>query len=115
LTQTVANAMSVGFITRPVCRFRCFEANLAMKGKRCAPEISDLEDLVDRFPQHASAFHESWIEGKPISDDLLNWYDGEVRVLPWRTIAKTEPDAQIRAYAVWVSEIMLQQTRYWFF
>ena len=34
---------------------------------------------------------------------LLAWYDGHARVLPWRS----EPTA----YRVWVSEIMLQQTR----
>lgn len=35
--------------------------------------------------------------------DLLHWYDTEGRVLPWRQ--KPTP------YKVWVSEIMLQQTR----
>ena len=34
---------------------------------------------------------------------LLPWYDGGARVLPWRE----EPTP----YRVWVSEIMLQQTR----
>ncbi|XP_029356237.1 adenine DNA glycosylase [Echeneis naucrates] len=42
---------------------------------------------------------------------LLNWYDKEKRELPWRTLAITEPDLNIRTYAVWVSEIMLQQTQ----
>ncbi|NXN39214.1 MUTYH glycosylase, partial [Rhinoptilus africanus] len=43
--------------------------------------------------------------------NLLAWYDGCKRELPWRTLAATEPDADRRAYAVWVSEIMLQQTQ----
>jgi A/G-specific adenine glycosylase len=34
---------------------------------------------------------------------LLMWYDGHARVLPWRE--------QVTPYRVWVSEIMLQQTR----
>lgn len=34
---------------------------------------------------------------------LLSWYDGHCRDLPWR--ATTDP------YAIWVSEIMLQQTQ----
>ena len=34
---------------------------------------------------------------------LLRWYDGSRRILPWRE--NPEP------YRVWVSEIMLQQTR----
>ncbi|MCI0520046.1 MAG: A/G-specific adenine glycosylase [Chloroflexi bacterium] len=35
--------------------------------------------------------------------DLLDWYKRDARPLPWRGVAD--------AYAVWVSEIMLQQTR----
>ncbi|KAA0714274.1 Adenine DNA glycosylase [Triplophysa tibetana] len=42
---------------------------------------------------------------------LLQWYDQNKRELPWRTVAMTEPDVNIRTYAVWVSEIMLQQTQ----
>ena len=34
---------------------------------------------------------------------LLDWYDKQKRTLPWRS--KQTP------YRVWVSEIMLQQTR----
>lgn len=34
---------------------------------------------------------------------LLGWYDRNARILPWRS----EPTP----YRVWVSEIMLQQTR----
>ncbi|HBN55832.1 MAG TPA: A/G-specific adenine glycosylase [Lachnospiraceae bacterium] len=34
---------------------------------------------------------------------LLSWYDGHARILPWRE--------QVSPYRVWVSEIMLQQTR----
>ncbi|XP_026201220.1 adenine DNA glycosylase isoform X2 [Anabas testudineus] len=46
-----------------------------------------------------------------LRSQLLNWYDKEKRELPWRTVAETEPDVNIRTYAVWVSEIMLQQTQ----
>ena len=38
-----------------------------------------------------------------LSDLLLSWYDSERRILPWRE----DPTP----YHVWVSEIMLQQTR----
>jgi len=38
-----------------------------------------------------------------IVNPLLSWYDGHARILPWRE--KKSP------YRVWVSEIMLQQTR----
>jgi len=37
---------------------------------------------------------------------LLDWYDRHRRVLPWRPPAGRRPDP----YAVWLSEIMLQQT-----
>ncbi|MEO8725731.1 MAG: A/G-specific adenine glycosylase [Acidobacteriaceae bacterium] len=38
-----------------------------------------------------------------IAAALLNWYDGHKRDLPWRRTSD--------AYAIWISEIMLQQTR----
>ncbi|MEX2571494.1 MAG: A/G-specific adenine glycosylase [Gemmatimonadota bacterium] len=38
---------------------------------------------------------------------LLRWYDAERRDLPWRAAAGSTPDP----YHVWLSEIMLQQTR----
>lgn len=37
---------------------------------------------------------------------LLDWYDRERRELPWRVKGRRRPDP----YAVWLSEIMLQQT-----
>ena len=40
---------------------------------------------------------------KEISEDLLRWYDENAREMPWRGIS--DP------YGIWVSEIMLQQTR----
>uniref|UniRef100_A0A8D1NGI6 Adenine DNA glycosylase n=2 Tax=Sus scrofa TaxID=9823 RepID=A0A8D1NGI6_PIG len=42
---------------------------------------------------------------------LLSWYDREKRDLPWRRLAESEVDPDRRAYAVWVSEVMLQQTQ----
>ncbi|KAM6217026.1 adenine DNA glycosylase [Rhynchocyon petersi] len=42
---------------------------------------------------------------------LLSWYDREKRDLPWRRLAESEEDLNKRAYAVWVSEVMLQQTQ----
>lgn len=41
---------------------------------------------------------------------LLEWYQREKRQLPWRESVDQASDNQ-RAYHVWVSEIMLQQTR----
>ncbi|XP_038650088.1 adenine DNA glycosylase isoform X2 [Scyliorhinus canicula] len=42
---------------------------------------------------------------------LLSWYDKNKRELPWRRMAVAESDLNKRSYAVWVSEIMLQQTQ----
>jgi A/G-specific adenine glycosylase len=39
-------------------------------------------------------------------DRLLAWYDSNRRALPWRAV----PGAHADPYAVWISEIMLQQT-----
>ena len=41
-----------------------------------------------------------------IGKALLNWYDRSRRELPWRAPPGERPDP----YAVWLSEIMLQQT-----
>ncbi len=43
---------------------------------------------------------------KDLTNALLSWYAQNGRDLPWRTKGGAAPDA----YAVWVSEIMLQQT-----
>ena len=42
-------------------------------------------------------------ELEKIVDPLLAWYDSNARILPWRE--------ESTAYRVWISEIMLQQTR----
>lgn len=42
-------------------------------------------------------------EMKYFSNELLKWYDQNARILPWRE----HPSA----YRVWISEVMLQQTR----
>ncbi|EPS58743.1 hypothetical protein M569_16070, partial [Genlisea aurea] len=62
----------------------------------------DIEDL--NFGRNETAM---------IRASLLNWYDENKRDLPWRTsIHATESEFRdVRAYAVWVSEVMLQQTR----
>ncbi|NWW90629.1 MUTYH glycosylase, partial [Rhynochetos jubatus] len=50
-------------------------------------------------------------EVRALRGSLLAWYGRCKRDLPWRALAAAEPDADRRAYAVWVSEIMLQQTQ----
>ncbi|CAH1426113.1 unnamed protein product [Lactuca virosa] len=51
-------------------------------------------------------------EVKEIRASLLKWYAVNRRDLPWRRINDSDDeDKDRKAYAVWVSEIMLQQTR----
>ncbi|CAN1355608.1 Adenine DNA glycosylase [Linum perenne] len=65
--------------------------------------VADIEDL----------FSEE--ETQKIRGLMLKWYDGNQRELPWRRKeghqdGKKE-EKEKRAYGVWVSEVMLQQTR----
>lgn len=47
-----------------------------------------------------------------ISDILLDWYDAHARTLPWRNPPGAPlPDDPDWPYRVWLSEIMLQQTK----
>ena len=48
---------------------------------------------------------------RDLSDVLLTWYDVHARDMPWRVPpAAKEAGARADPYAVWMSEIMLQQT-----
>uniref|UniRef100_A0A8C6NX85 Adenine DNA glycosylase n=1 Tax=Nothobranchius furzeri TaxID=105023 RepID=A0A8C6NX85_NOTFU len=69
------------------------------------------EDTTPPVPQ--SSFHtfSDPADVVQLRSQLLSWYDKEKRELPWRTLALAESDINIRTYAVWVSEIMLQQTQ----
>ncbi|XP_052059570.1 adenine DNA glycosylase-like [Mytilus californianus] len=49
-------------------------------------------------------------EVKEFRELLVKWYSENKRDLPWRRQI-TNPDVNQRAYAVWVSEVMLQQTQ----
>lgn len=44
---------------------------------------------------------------RPVSVPLLHWYDRHARALPWRSPPGAPPPDP---YAVWLSEVMLQQT-----
>ncbi len=58
---------------------------------------------------HALAVHELVpADAQAAQRVLIAWYAENKRDLPWRSAVGTE---QERAYAVWVSEIMCQQTR----
>lgn len=48
----------------------------------------------------------SYIKVDELRRDLLDWYDKNKRVLPWRAVSKQDRNP----YHTWLSEIMLQQT-----
>ncbi|KAG2696810.1 hypothetical protein I3760_07G076700 [Carya illinoinensis] len=70
-------------------------------------EEDDIEDIVK--------WSFSGDETQKIRECLLEWYDLNKRDLPWRSkkldsSSPSQPPEE-RAYGVWVSEVMLQQTR----
>ncbi|TVU43590.1 hypothetical protein EJB05_10071, partial [Eragrostis curvula] len=66
-----------------------------------ASSSADIEDMAPTVPRPAAA-------PAALRAQLLRWYDAHRRDLPWRRASGGDED---RAYAVWVSEVMLQQTR----
>ncbi|KAK7292766.1 hypothetical protein RJT34_15619 [Clitoria ternatea] len=73
------------------------------KKARSLVEVEDIEDTL--------SFSKD--ETLELRVALLDWYDINHRDLPWRTTTfkEEEEEQQKRAYGVWVSEVMLQQTR----
>jgi len=68
-------------------------------------KTEDIEDSASFFSKD---------ETHKLRTVLLDWYDHNQRVLPWRTTLNDdheEEEVEKRAYGVWVSEVMLQQTR----
>ena len=63
-----------------------------------------LSGAAARRKKALSLDHEEAAAARP--ELLLAWYDRHRRVLPWRPKAGRRPDP----YAVWLSEVMLQQT-----
>ncbi|XP_025062476.1 adenine DNA glycosylase isoform X2 [Alligator sinensis] len=80
---------------------RCRETTAPQRGASCPA------------PAQPSAFHlfVDTAEIEAFRTSLLAWYDRCKRDLPWRRLAESEPDVDRRAYSVWVSEVMLQQTQ----
>ncbi|XP_010930318.3 adenine DNA glycosylase [Elaeis guineensis] len=77
------------------------EKGEAQEATAAAAAVKDVEDFTME-------------ESQRIRGSLLRWYDENHRVLPWRTASRSDHrknNDEARAYAVWVSEVMLQQTR----
>ncbi|KAG9270115.1 adenine DNA glycosylase isoform X1 [Astyanax mexicanus] len=90
-------------------------SRIKSQGKRAAlPKSNKLKPNVKQEePSSPSSYHffDDPAELKLFRSHLLSWYDQSKRELPWRTVAMKEQDVNIRTYAVWVSEVMLQQTQ----
>ncbi|KAK2461003.1 hypothetical protein APHAL10511_006944 [Amanita phalloides] len=87
------------------------------KGKKAQSDGSDsLEQQTDGTqPQHSKTLHELQ-DVRDIRVALLTWFDGvhDAREMPWRKRYNPDLSAEERnerAYEVWVSEVMLQQTQ----
>ncbi|XP_029005042.1 adenine DNA glycosylase isoform X2 [Betta splendens] len=81
-----------------------------VKRRRKRSKTAGTEDDVSSSPSSYHTFPDP-ARVVQLRSELLRWYDQEKRELPWRTLAETELDVNIRTYGVWVSEIMLQQTQ----
>jgi len=65
-----------------------------------------MRSVARKQPSVGDAAAARRIEPEAVFRDLMDWYDRERRDLPWRARPDEIPDP----YAVWLSEIMLQQT-----
>ncbi|XP_015618796.1 adenine DNA glycosylase [Oryza sativa Japonica Group] len=81
-----------------------------------ASASADIEDLAP--PSGCRAAVGLTTAAAAVRAELLRWYDANRRDLPWRRAAEPAGSGsgsgrgeEKRAYAVWVSEVMLQQTR----
>ncbi|GHJ84468.1 hypothetical protein NliqN6_0870 [Naganishia liquefaciens] len=90
----------------------------AIKRVKSCPTSQDpssIEDVVSDWRPHSKAYHDA-DRIMALQDDLLQWFETvrEKRAMPWRKVyngdlAMTEKGQ--RAYEIWVSEVMLQQTQ----
>lgn len=53
----------------------------------------------------------SHVDIRHLQTQILHWYELNKRDLPWRRRGAQEEDRNCRGYAIWVSEVMLQQTQ----
>ncbi|VDC07495.1 unnamed protein product [Peniophora sp. CBMAI 1063] len=77
--------------------------------------VVELEEAFD-LPAHGASRHAIGTRASPMQGALLAWFEGvhDARGMPWRKPFDASADANARsqrAYEVWVSEIMLQQTQ----
>lgn len=97
---------------RKAKRQRSGSKRLAKKQQEEAEEKGEAQEAAGAVVKDVEDF--TMEEAHRIRGSLLRWYDENHRVLPWRTASRSnhrKNNEEARAYAVWVSEVMLQQTR----
>ncbi len=115
------------FASAPSCALRaCAPAMASANGskKRKVAVSDDIEDLVLGEAVPPSRYDFAPGAAEAVRGRLLEWWDAGHRELPWRrerqagetgaagsVAGETAEAAAARAYAVWVSEVMLQQTQ----
>lgn len=106
--------------TRPTKRARLSGTAQNKPKARIGSKVKqDIDDIEDAGPSilrpHASSYHS--VEGiVERQKDLLDWFEvvREKRGMPWRKRydpSLTMEEKGQRAYEIWVSEVMLQQTQ----
>lgn len=76
------------------------------KSRSRTSPVSPKQGKTGRAGRKRAAPRGAGTGAQSISEKLLDWYDRERRELPWRFAPGVEADP----YAVWLSEVMLQQT-----
>ncbi|KAI0688384.1 DNA glycosylase [Cytidiella melzeri] len=101
----------------PPAKKRCTHRANAVQAKKRRPHNSDTadQDTVAIASSHPTSIHVI-SDPAPLRESLLAWYAGvhEHRGMPWRrpyNAALDRDQRAQRAYEVWISEIMLQQTQ----
>jgi A/G-specific adenine glycosylase len=101
-------------VVRPVKRARLSGPTKSKSKASVAKNEIDIEDIHVLRP-HASSYH-STSDISRLQPDLLDWFEQvrEKRGMPWRKRydpTMTMEEKGQRAYEIWVSEVMLQQTQ----
>ena len=102
ISAAVITVVAAAAAARRALPVRGVHARVAMS----SPPVRDIEDVL-RTARWQDGAHEM------ARAELLHWYDAGHRSLPWRHEGGGGGAAaeENRAYAVWVSELMLQQTQ----
>ncbi|KAL1704787.1 DNA glycosylase [Schizophyllum commune] len=109
------NSSGSDYVSKPVLNKRKAKAAPKTRTKKVKVDSEDKSETRTLSVQHSVSMHKI-DDPAPMRAALLAWYDGvsTSRGMPWRKPFRpesTRDERAQRAYEVWVSEIMLQQTQ----